>query len=264
MIFSSYIVSELCAGNLQDFILNKIPSVNISPKEVLHQILKGVHHLHLLKIVHGDLKPSNILVSFSKGDLGPMIKVADFGLCHHAKEYGDKEQRFFPACTEGWFCPFDPIDEKGQMNYFFDIFPLALLFGFVAAKGVHPYGKNLEEAISRIKNKNKMKLTLKKIEESIRRASFLDLLNQMLSYEDKKRPTTSQILDHPFFKIQMIVSAQQNKKVPYMEPLMLSSSNNASIDGASSGETPMKRNRPILGEISEPVIKQNVETSYHQ
>ena len=200
------------------------PLIDIIPEEMLYQILKGVHHLHLLKIVHGDLKPTNILVSCPKGDLGSVFKVADFGLCHHTKEYGGNEQRFIPAHTEGWFCPFDPIDEKGQRSLPFDIFSLALLFGFVASKGVHPLGRTFEEAIKRIRNKYKMMLTLEKIDESIRRVSFLDLLNQMLSYEDSKRPTTSQILDHPFFKIHFVISVQQQEEeqVPYMETLMLS------------------------------------------
>ena len=70
--------------------MNKTPPINISLEEVLHQIVKGVHHLHLLNIVHGDLKPSNVLVSFPNGDLDPMLKVADFGLCHNANESGSK------------------------------------------------------------------------------------------------------------------------------------------------------------------------------
>jgi len=156
--------------------------------------------------------------------VGPMLKIADFGLHHHTNEFGSVEQLFLPACTEGWYCPFDPIDGKGRRSLPFDIFPLALLFGFVAAKGVHPHGRTLEEAIRRIKKKFKTILTLEKIEESIRRSSFLDLLNQMLSYEDAKRPTTSQILDHPFFKIHFVISVQQQEEeqVPYMENLMLS------------------------------------------
>ena len=217
---------------------------------MLYQILKGVHHLHLLKIVHGDLKPTNILVSCPKGDLGSVFKVADFGLCHHTKEYGGNEQRFIPAHTEGWFCPFDPIDEKGQRSLPFDIFSLALLFGFVASKGVHPLGRTFEEAIKRIRNKYKMMLTLEKIDESIRRVSFLDLLNQMLNYEDSKRPTTLQILDHPFFKIQMRVPVQQDEEeLLNAGPLMLSPSHKANTPSRRS-KGPVKRNRSVLEEIS--------------
>ena len=72
---------EICCGNLEDLIKQKYDGPTVgSTLEVLRQIAKGVHHLHLLDIVHGDLKPSNILVSYSKGDLKPMMKLTDFGL----------------------------------------------------------------------------------------------------------------------------------------------------------------------------------------
>jgi len=118
--------------------------MDITPEEILYKIVKEVHYLHLLKIVHGDLKPTNVLDSSAKGDLGPMLKIADFGLRHHTNESGSVEQQFIPACTEGWYCPFDPIDGKGGRSLPFDIFPLAFLFGFVAAiKGRPSARKNL-------------------------------------------------------------------------------------------------------------------------
>jgi serine/threonine protein kinase len=112
----SYIVTELCVGNLQDLVLSNYlePPMDITPEEILYKIVKGVHRLHLFKIVHGDLKPTNVLDSSVKGDLGPMLKIADFGLRHHTNELGSVEQQFLPACTQGWYCPFNPIDGKGS------------------------------------------------------------------------------------------------------------------------------------------------------
>lgn len=227
--------------------MDKTPLIDISPKEVLRQIVKGVQHLHLLKIVHGNLKPSNILVSCPKGDVGPMLKVADFGLRHALhSEWGRKEVRFIPASTEGWVCPFDPMDEKRQRTYSFDIFSLALLFGFVAAKGVHPYGSNLEEAIRRMKKQKPIILLLEHVDESIRSESFLDLLNQMLSYDATKRPSTSYIIAHDFFKIHFVISVpRQQEEVVHMEPLLLSPSD------SSSDEDPPKRMRPIQKDSSQ-------------
>ena len=235
--------------------LNKIPPINISLKEVLRQIVKGVQHLHLLKIVHGNLKPTNILVSFPKGDLGSMLKVADFGLRHALRsECGRKEVRLIPASTEGWMYPFDPMDEKRQRTYSFDIFPLALLFGFVAAKGVHPYGSNLEEAIRRMKKQKPMILLLEHVDESIRNESFLDLLNQMLNCDSTKRPATTDIIAHDFFKIHFVIAVpqQQEVEVTRMEPLLLSPSDSSSDEEDAH---PAKRVRmPVREKSSNPAF----------
>ncbi|GIL69109.1 hypothetical protein Vretifemale_98 [Volvox reticuliferus] len=47
------------------------------------EIARGLLHLHDSGVVHGDLKPANVLLGSSKEDRrGFVIKVADFGLAH--------------------------------------------------------------------------------------------------------------------------------------------------------------------------------------
>ncbi|GIL48925.1 hypothetical protein Vafri_5418 [Volvox africanus] len=47
------------------------------------EIARGLFHLHDSGVVHGDLKPANVLLGSSKEDRrGFVIKVADFGLAH--------------------------------------------------------------------------------------------------------------------------------------------------------------------------------------
>ncbi|KAF8526866.1 hypothetical protein BU17DRAFT_82290 [Hysterangium stoloniferum] len=50
------------------------------PKHGLAQITAGLQHLHMLKIVHRDIKPQNILVSKPKNGQHCML-ISDFGLC---------------------------------------------------------------------------------------------------------------------------------------------------------------------------------------
>ena len=59
-----FIGLELCSGTLEDYVKGKF---NTGPKfkserEVLHQVSKGLAHLHQLTIVHRDIKPTNILI----------------------------------------------------------------------------------------------------------------------------------------------------------------------------------------------------------
>ena len=46
----------------------------------IHQIGLGIEQLHKLKIVHSNLKPSNVLISKHSGTVLPKIKLTDFGL----------------------------------------------------------------------------------------------------------------------------------------------------------------------------------------
>jgi len=212
--------------------------------EIMRQIVRGVHHLHLLKIVHSNLKPTNILISYPKGDLGPIVKVADFGLSH-ASDNGE-EQRFLPACTEGWFCPSDPVDENGRRNSLSDIFAVGLLLGVIASKGSHlAHGKDLTEAIERISNQQSRTLTLDDIDETIlcRSVPFFNLLDTMLSYDPANRPATADILAHSFFKVQtampVVYQEEDETSVSSMESLVLdpSDSDSSSTDAAHTKET---------------------------
>jgi len=54
-----------------------------SDKEILYQITAGLAYLHRLEIIHRNLKPANILISFMSEDAKtkPQMRLADFGLC---------------------------------------------------------------------------------------------------------------------------------------------------------------------------------------
>ena len=89
----------------------------------------------------------------------------------------------------------DPVDGEGGKELSSDIFPLVLLYAFFALICVHPFGRDTEEASESIKNQQPMPLNVKQV----RSVALLQLLIKMISYDPSKRPTTSQILDHPFF-----------------------------------------------------------------
>ena len=229
----------MCAGNLSDLVLGKYKGPSLgSINSICRQIAKGVQHLHLLKIVHGDIKPSNILISIPKGALGPQLILSDFGLCHAFRnEFGSEESSFRPAFTNGWMCPSDyQVDQEGNRNSSFDIFPLGLVLGFTASNGVYPFGTDLKEAIECMENQQPMTLAPQQIDESIQSASFLDLLGKMLDYDATKRPTASEILDHPFFKKQPIIPLQQEEEITHQLPHPSTPSNRLSI-----GEAPASK-----------------------
>lgn len=74
------IALELCDNTLEEYIQKSINAqMPLEEKEVLKQATTGLEYLHECKIIHGNLKPSNIL--FSTSMFGKCkVKISDFGL----------------------------------------------------------------------------------------------------------------------------------------------------------------------------------------
>ena len=75
---------ELCAGSMDQLFLpegdpNKYrgPPI-IKPIKALHQLSSGLNHIHSLGLVHGNIKPENVLISI--GTEPATLKWSDFGL----------------------------------------------------------------------------------------------------------------------------------------------------------------------------------------
>lgn len=69
------IIEYIEGKTLQDIIDYSIPIDTLSVKKILYQILKALNILNQHKILHNDLKPSNIMIS-KEGK----IKIIDFGM----------------------------------------------------------------------------------------------------------------------------------------------------------------------------------------
>ena len=78
---------ELASATMEDLFIKDNSKRYTGPLpselEVIHQIADGLAFLHSKKIVHGDIKPENILISpceNGKPDQGLQMKLTDFGL----------------------------------------------------------------------------------------------------------------------------------------------------------------------------------------
>jgi mitogen-activated protein kinase kinase kinase 1 len=61
--------------------------------EVVRQLLNGLQYLHILGIVHADLKLENIMISnVSYANMKGTVKLCDFGYAHKHLEIREKEQ----------------------------------------------------------------------------------------------------------------------------------------------------------------------------
>lgn len=133
-----YIGMELCAGTLNDIVEGVYSHGRLlgDNKEILRQITSGLAHLHAHRVLHRDLKPTNILISCQSETMKPMMKLADFDQARHK---GDSTlSKSFPRTvssngvvsrfgTLGWQAP-EIINEEETYSFFSDIFPLGLIY----------------------------------------------------------------------------------------------------------------------------------------
>ncbi|KAJ4839131.1 hypothetical protein Tsubulata_042717 [Turnera subulata] len=93
-------------GSLHDVLLvGKVLNEDIISRVAL-RVLKGLHYLHGMQIVHGDIKPSNLLIN-ANGD----VKIADFGVSRVVVGERDAYEAYMGTCAymsperfdpEGW------------------------------------------------------------------------------------------------------------------------------------------------------------------
>ena len=146
-----YLCSEVMEGDLFDYINYKITNQD----EVVFQLINGLHCLHKMDIIHGDLKPENVFLSTptfkDKKDNKFILKFADFdGMGYDGH----------PVSTGTWaYLPFyirflENIDKRC------DIFALAIIICLVydTVLGIHIINKNEEFSFRKRKGENVIKL----------------------------------------------------------------------------------------------------------
>eukprot|EP00111_Clytia_hemisphaerica_P015843 TCONS_00046798-protein len=190
-----YIALELCQATLQDYVQEPgTYQITLEPTQVLYQALSGLFHLHSLNIVHRDIKPHNVLLSYPNpyGEVKAMI--SDFGLC---KKLAIGRHSFSSRSgigTEGWIAP-EMLDKKMKTTRACDIFSYGCVFYYVLSGGLHPFGDSFRRQGNIIVGQ----YSLDKLNYLDNEYEARDLLRQMLHVNPTERPKASTILKHPFF-----------------------------------------------------------------
>ena len=215
----AYIVTDLQEGTLKDFVTTgkcSVDDLQVKGPTILKQILLGIQALHVMGILHRDLKPQNILVNLQ----GKMI-LADFGLCRQLKQNTTSWPSIMRG-TEGWIAAeclpndgdhtmlsFDEIEVRYRKSS--DIQVLGMIFYFVLTKGFHPFGHYY---FDRLSNTRKGKSNLSHLTDPVPK----DLIEWMLQHDPKKRPTVKQCLKHPYIlsdddKFELLTAVGNEKEI---------------------------------------------------
>ncbi|XP_065335234.1 cyclin-dependent kinase 9-like [Cloeon dipterum] len=218
---STYLVFDFCEHNLADLLSNANAQLTLGEiKNVMQQLLTGTHYLHLNKILHRDMKTSNILVSKSG-----CIKVSDFGLSRAFSVLEPMESNSYknPFVTL-WYRP--PELLLGEQNYASSVDMwgvgcvmaemwtrssimqghseinqltlISILCGSITPD-VWPGVDKLELFGNFDLPRNQKRKVTERLQPYLKDSCALDLIDKLLVLDPKNRIDTETALDHGFF-----------------------------------------------------------------
>ena len=182
-----YIVLEKCSKSLQQLLddLSKKGEhlTEIEIQYFMFQLIEGLKYLHDKNIIHRDLKPLNLFLN-DKYEL----KIADFGLVVKLNNNDEKVTDFYG--TKKYMAP--EFFEEPIKGYSFgvDIWAIGIImYQLFTAKQPFYTSNEIKKADVTFPSDIKMSKAAK------------DLIKQILTKNQKKRPNLAQILYHDFFHI---------------------------------------------------------------
>ncbi|MEM6990030.1 MAG: protein kinase [Myxococcota bacterium] len=161
--------------------------------EVVVQLARALDYIHALGLVHGDIKPSNVLVTPAKGDGPPQAKLIDFGLARMlrgteaATETGPDGEGIMVLGTPGFSAPEKvkgrPPDARS------DIYSLAATIYAAIRGGQRAFpGKTFREAL---KAQRDWRPELAGALLSQAGPVVAELVGRMLEHDANKRPQSA-------------------------------------------------------------------------
>jgi len=215
-----YVVFELMESDLHQVIKANDDLTKEHYQFFLYQLLRALKYIHTANVYHRDLKPKNILANSNC-----KLKICDFGLARVA--FNDTPTTIFwtdyvatrwyraPELCGSFFSKYTPA---------IDVWSIGCIFAEVlTGKPLFP-GKNVVhqldlmtdllgtpslDTISRVRNEKARRYlsSMRKKEPIPFSQKFpnadplaLDLLQRLLAFDPKDRPTAEESLSHPYFK----------------------------------------------------------------
>ena len=207
---ATYIVLELCKGNLRDLVVDASSRndediiCQLTCGDCLQQISQGLCHLHSCNVEHRDIKPTNILWNIDKSSRFRFI-ISDFDLGHFT---GVQSSHKIKYGSTGWTAP--ELWTRGKRTSAVDIFSLGCVFFYVLTLGGHPFTlqktsiEEVDESIAEewqnnIENNQFSLEGLTEHHDKFKAELAQDLIGSMIQACASKRPTAQDVLQHPLF-----------------------------------------------------------------
>lgn len=198
------LVLEYCAhGTLLELIQtygNTLP-YNVL-RSLAFQVTKGVEYIHMMGVVHRDLKLENVLLSYNHETAEIIVKICDFGYSSH----------FMPSSTDSesmgspHYCAPEVFFNIQKNPVLVDIWALGVII-YGIFEGAFPFsGREVASGVAiacEFFRSYELGFTNISFFKSKNIPYFVSLVRGMLSFRPEERPSASQIILNNFFNQKM-------------------------------------------------------------
>ncbi|XP_045025235.1 uncharacterized protein LOC116933411 [Daphnia magna] len=168
----------------------------------LLQLASGLEHIHSKNLVHGHIKPENVLMSAGpSGQDEITLKWADFGLTRYASKRAKITSQV--GGNNAWLAPEllllklggNLLGNKYQGTVKSDIFAQGLIFGSLFLNGEHLYGtmENEDEITENITNGNP--INMQKMNRILKDCYEDEIFKRILENDPNKRMTSTAVVN---------------------------------------------------------------------
>lgn len=184
---------EMCKYDLHRMIYYQNTTKDIT-KKLIVDILLGLEYIHSRGIIHRDMKPSNVLISF-EGET-PVAKICDFNLSKPFTVQGVNSPKIITSC----YRPPEIVDGK-LYDTKVDIWSTGcILYEMVSKKRIvqgYKDGEIMKEISKMLKKTGGVPVYAQHIPKEHK--DIIPLLENIFTISPEKRWSASQLLKHPYF-----------------------------------------------------------------
>lgn len=184
-----WLVMEYCDGGTLE---NLYLEVYLSESEIayfIRQICIGLNYLHIQQLAHLDIKAENILLNLNGG-----IKIADFGLVREVA--ADRETLTSMVGTSYWMAP--EVIQRKPYGQKVDIWALGCVCLELCEGRPPRHELGSLKAMFLTATQGPPNFNPRPENGHPWSDKLIDFLKQTMHVDPKRRPTASQLLEHPF------------------------------------------------------------------